>query len=58
MHILENDVLKISVADAGAELCSVVDKTDGTVIRIAIISIDLFIYCVSVIRALFAVRRD
>ncbi len=36
----------------------VVDKTDGTVIRIAIISIDLFIYCVSVIRALFAVRRD
>ncbi len=30
MHILENDVLKISVADAGAELCSVVDKTDGT----------------------------
>ncbi len=29
MHILENDVLKISVADDGAELCSVVDKADG-----------------------------
>ena len=25
-HILENDILKISVADAGAELCSVLDK--------------------------------
>ncbi len=29
MHILENEVLKVSVADAGAELCSVQDKTDG-----------------------------
>ena len=29
MHILENEALKISVADAGAELCGVVDKADG-----------------------------
>jgi hypothetical protein len=36
----------------------VVDKTDSFLIRTAIISIDLLIYCISVIRALFAVRRD
>lgn len=36
----------------------VVDKTDAFLIKTAIISIDLFIYCLSVIRALFAVRRD
>lgn len=36
----------------------VVDKTDGTVITIAIVSIDLLVHCISVIMALFAVRRD
>ena len=36
----------------------VVDKADGTVIKTAIISIDLLIYFTSVIRALFAVRRN
>ena len=36
----------------------VVDKADGPLMKIIIISTDLFIYCVSVIRALFAVRRD
>lgn len=36
----------------------VVDEADGTVMKTIIFSIDLFIYCVSVIRALFAVRRD
>jgi len=36
----------------------VVDKTDSFLIKASIISIDLFVYCVSVIRALFAVRRD
>ena len=30
MHILENEVLKISVSDDGAELCRVVDKADGS----------------------------
>ncbi len=35
----------------------VVDKPDGTIIKIAIISINLLIYSISVIRALFAVRR-
>ena len=29
MHVLENEALKISVADAGAELSSVVDKAEG-----------------------------
>ena len=36
----------------------VVDKSDSLLMKIIIISADLFIYCVSVIRALFAVRRD
>lgn len=36
----------------------VVDNTSGFMAKIAIISIDLFIYCLSVIRALFSVRRD
>ena len=36
----------------------VVDKTDSPLIKIAIISIDVFVYCISVIRALFAVRRS
>ena len=30
MHILENEKLKITVADHGAELCSVVEKATGT----------------------------
>ena len=29
MHVLENEVIKVSVADAGAELSSVVDKESG-----------------------------
>ena len=29
-HILENDQLNVSIADAGAELCSVLDKASGT----------------------------
>ena len=29
IHILENDILKLSIADAGAELCSVLDKELG-----------------------------
>ena len=28
-HILENESLRVIVADAGAELCSVLDKTSG-----------------------------
>ena len=36
----------------------VIDYTDDSVLKTAIISIDLFIYCLSVIRALFAVRRN
>lgn len=36
----------------------VVDKADGPLMKIIIISTDLFIYCISVIRALFSVRRD
>ena len=36
----------------------VVDKTDAFFIKAAIISIDLLVYCLSVIRALFAVRRS
>ena len=36
----------------------VVDKTDAFIIRATIISIDLFVYCLSVIRALFSVRRN
>ena len=29
MHVLENDFLKVAIADAGAELSSVVDKESG-----------------------------
>ncbi len=36
----------------------VVDKADGPLMKIIIISVDLLIYCISVIRALFSVRRD
>ena len=36
----------------------VVDKSDSFLMKTIIISVNLFIYCVSVIRALFAVRRD
>ena len=36
----------------------VVDQGDSVVIKTAIISIDLLVYCLSVIRALFAVRRS
>ncbi len=36
----------------------VVDKADGSLMKIIIILTDLFIYCISVIRALFSVRRD
>jgi galactose mutarotase-like enzyme len=28
-HVLENDLLKVTVADAGAELISVIDKKSG-----------------------------
>ena len=36
----------------------VVDKADGPLMKIIIISADVLIYCLSVIRALFSVRRD
>jgi len=36
----------------------VVDKADGLMMKIIIISVDLFVYCISVIRALFSVRRS
>lgn len=36
----------------------VVDKPDGPLMKIIIISVDIFFYCLSVIRALFSVRRD
>ena len=36
----------------------VVDKSDSMLMRTIIISADLLIYCISVIRALFSVRRD
>ena len=29
-HILENSAIRVTVADAGAELCSVMDKSDGS----------------------------
>lgn len=29
-HILENSCIRVTVSDAGAELCSVVDKSDGS----------------------------
>ena len=36
----------------------VVDKPDESLMKTIIISIDLFVYCLSVIRALFSVRRN
>ena len=36
----------------------VVDKSNAFIVKTAIISIDLFVYCLSVIRALFAVRKS
>ena len=36
MHVLENEFLKVAVADAGAELSSVEDKESGNVFTMLI----------------------